>query len=85
MGDDRKPKTNPLNANFEKKEFKALWSWINQKAVYRVEFDSSELIRNSIRTLDKELRVAPLQYTIQSGLQAIRSPMPSSEAVMDLR
>ncbi|CUR45084.1 type III restriction-modification system endonuclease [Alloalcanivorax xenomutans] len=69
MGDDRKPKTNPLNANFEKKEFKALWSWINQKAVYRVEFDSSELIRNSIRTLDKELRVAPLQYTIQSGLQ----------------
>ncbi|MEZ5491067.1 MAG: DEAD/DEAH box helicase family protein [Gammaproteobacteria bacterium] len=69
MGDDRKPKTNPLNANFEKKEFKALWSRINQKAVYRVEFDSSELIRNSIRTLDKELRVAPLQYTIQSGLQ----------------
>lgn len=69
VGDDRKPKTNPLNANFEKKEFKALWSRINQKAVYRVEFDSGELIRNSIRTLDKELRVAPLQYTIQSGLQ----------------
>ena len=70
VGDDRKPKTNPLNANFEKKEFKALWSRINQKAVYRVEFDSSELIRNSIRALDKELRVTPLQYTIQSGLQS---------------
>ena len=69
VGDDRKPKTNPLNANFWKKEFKALWSRINQKAVYRVEFDSSELIRNSIRTLDKELRVTPLQYTIQSGVQ----------------
>jgi type III restriction enzyme len=69
VGDDRKPKTNPLNANFEKKEFKALWSRINQKAVYRVEFDSSELIRNSIRVLDKELRVTPLQYTIQSGVQ----------------
>ena len=69
VGDDRKPKTNPLNANFEKKEFKALWSRINQKAVYRVEFDSSELIRNSIRALDKELRVTPLQYTIQSGVQ----------------
>lgn len=69
VGDDRKPKTNPLNANFDKKEFKALWSRINQKAVYRVEFDSAELIRNSIRTLDKELRVTPLQYAIQSGIQ----------------
>jgi type III restriction enzyme len=69
VDDDRKPKTNPLNANFEKKEFKALWSRINRKAVYRVEFDSSELIRNSICALDKELRVTPLQYTIQSGVQ----------------
>jgi type III restriction enzyme len=69
VGDDRKPKTNPLNANFEKKEFKALWSRINQKAVYRVKFDSSELIQNSIRALNKELRVTPLQYTIQSGVQ----------------
>ena len=70
VGDDRKPKTNPLNANFEKKEFKALWSRINQKAVYRVEFDSSELIRNCIRVLDVDLRVTPLQYTIQGGVQA---------------
>jgi len=69
VGDDRKPKTNPLNANFEKKEFKALWSRINQKAVYRVEFDSSELIRNSIRALDKELRVTPLTYIVQKGVQ----------------
>jgi type III restriction enzyme len=73
VGDDRKPKTNPLNANFEKKEFKALWSRINQKAVYRVEFDSSELIRNSIRALEKELRVTPLQYTIQSGEQTAQT------------
>jgi type III restriction enzyme len=70
VGDDRKPKTNPLNDNFGKKEFKALWSRINRKAVYRVEFDSSELIEKSVQALDKELRVAPLQYTIQSGEQA---------------
>jgi len=69
VGDDRKPKTNPLNANFEKREFKELWNRINRKAVYRVEFDSNELIRNSIRALDKELKVTPLQYTIQSGIQ----------------
>ncbi|UWX57516.1 DEAD/DEAH box helicase family protein [Chlorobaculum sp. MV4-Y] len=69
VGDDRKPKTNPLNANFEKKEFKALWNRINQKAIYRVEFDSSELIRNSIQTLDKDLHVTPLTYTVQKGEQ----------------
>jgi len=69
VDDDRKPKTNPLNSNFEKKAFKELWSRINRKAVYRVEFDSNELIRKSISTLDKELKVTPLQYTIQKGEQ----------------
>ncbi|MCB1616712.1 MAG: restriction endonuclease subunit R, partial [Pseudomonadales bacterium] len=67
--DDRKPKTNPLNENFQKKEFRALWNRINRKAVYRVDFDSTELIKNCIRILDKELRVTPLQYTIQRGVQ----------------
>jgi len=67
--DGRTQKTNPLNANFEKKEFQELWNRINRKAVYRVDFDSSELVRNSIRTLDKELQVTPLQYTIHRGGQ----------------
>jgi type III restriction enzyme len=69
VGDDRKPKTNPLNENFEKKEFKELWSRINRKAVYKVEFASSELVRKSIQALEAELRVTPLQYTIQAGTQ----------------
>jgi type III restriction enzyme len=69
VGDDRKPKTNPLNDNFNKREFKELWNRINHKAIYRVEFDSTELVRNCIRTLDKELRVSPLQYTIHAGTQ----------------
>ena len=69
MGDDRRPKANPLNDNFNKKEFKELWNRINHKAIYRVEFDSAELVRNCIRTLDKELRVSPLQYTIHAGTQ----------------
>jgi type III restriction enzyme len=70
LDDGRKPKTNPLNANFEKKEFQALWSRINQKAVYRVEFDSLELIEKCISALDSQLRVTPLQYTVQTGIQA---------------
>ncbi len=67
--DGRKPKTNPLNANFDKKEFQALWQRINRKAVYRVDFDSDELVRKCVAALDKELRVTPLQYTVQKGIQ----------------
>lgn len=69
IGDGRKPKTNPLNANFEKKEFQELWRRINRKAVYRVEFDSAELIRKCVSALDSQLRVTPLQYTVQVGMQ----------------
>ena len=72
IGDDRKPKTNPLNDNFHKKEFKALWLRINRKAVYRVEFDSSELVAKSICALNEGIHVTPLQYTMQGGIQADR-------------
>jgi type III restriction enzyme len=68
--DGRKPKTNPLNDNFHKKEFQALWSRINRKAVYRVDFESDELIRKAIGALDSHLRVTPLQYTVHAGEQA---------------
>jgi type III restriction enzyme len=54
VGDDRKPKVNPLNEeNFNKKEFQELWKRINRRAVYRVSFDSAELIRNGIRALNE--------------------------------
>jgi type III restriction enzyme len=67
--DGRKPKTNPLNDNFHRKEFQELWRRINQKAVYQVEFDSSELVRKCISAIDSHLRVTPLQYTVKSGIQ----------------
>jgi len=65
---DRAPK-NLLNANFYKKEFKELWDRINKKAIYKVEFDSKELIENCIKTLNAELRIAKLQYKVESGIQ----------------
>jgi type III restriction enzyme len=68
--DDRKKKPNPLNDNFKKKEFTELWDRINHKAVYSVEFDSRELIQKCIATLDSELKVSPLQYSIVAGEQA---------------
>lgn len=70
IGDDRKPKKNPLNANFDKQEFKALWNRINRKAAYSVDFDSDELVQKAVTELDAALRVTPLQYTIQHGEQA---------------
>jgi type III restriction enzyme len=70
VDDGRKPKTNPLNANFEKREFQELWARINRKAVYRVEFESDELVRKCISALDSQLRVTPLQYTVQVGVQS---------------
>lgn len=74
IGDDRKPKQNPLNANFEKQEFKALWDRINRKAAYSVEFNSDELVQKAIDVLNKDnnegLQVTPLQYTIVQGEQS---------------
>ncbi len=73
IGDDRRPKKNPLNANFDKQEFKALWSRINRKAAYSVSFEEAELVQKAVAVLndkDAGLRVTPLQYTIQRGEQA---------------
>ncbi|WP_374487850.1 type III restriction-modification system endonuclease [Zoogloea sp.] len=73
IGDDRRPKKIPLNANFDKQEFKALWSRINRKAAYSVSFEEAELVQKAVAVLndkDAGLRVTPLQYTIQRGEQA---------------
>jgi type III restriction enzyme len=67
--DDRKAKTNPLNANFEKSEFKALWSRINRKAAYTVEFETLELVAKCVKALEVELKVSPMQYTVIAGEQ----------------
>lgn len=70
ISDDRRPKKNPLNSNFDKQEFKELWNRINRKAAYSVDFDSAELVTKAVAELNKSLLVTPLQYTIQTGEQA---------------
>jgi len=67
--DGRKAKTNPLSANFDKKEFQDLWRRINHKAAYTVHFETPELIKKCVAELDKELKVSPLHYTIIRGEQ----------------
>lgn len=69
IGNDRDKKTNELNTNFEKKEFRELWNRINQRAAYTVDFETDELITKCISVLNDELRVTPLQYYIQRGEQ----------------
>lgn len=68
-GHDTKIAENPLNDNFYKKEFQKLWSLINHKYAYTVEFDSAELIRKSIAHINEKMFVARLQYTVTSGQQ----------------
>lgn len=68
-GHETKVKENPLNENFAKAEFQALWKQINHKYAYTVEFDSDELIRKSIAHINEKLFVSELQYTTTIGRQ----------------
>ena len=70
-GHETKVKDNPLNDNFAKKEFQALWHEINHKYAYTVEFDSDELIEKSINHINDRLNVAELQYTTTRGTQKV--------------
>ena len=68
-GHETKVKENPLNENFAKAEFQALWKQINHKYAYTVEFDSAELIRKSVAHINEKLFVSELQYTTTIGRQ----------------
>ena len=48
-------------------EFKALWSKINSKSVYVVDFDTNELVRKAIVSLDSKLRVSKIFFRVETG------------------
>lgn len=50
-----------------KPEFQALWSRINSKTVYVVDFDTDELIHKSIDALDSHLVVPKIYFQITGG------------------
>mgnify|MGYP002727377253 FL=1 len=55
-------------------EFKALWSRINSKSVYVVDFDTDELIRKAISSLDSKLRVSKIYFKVEEGaMEEIKS------------
>lgn len=68
-GKKTKVTENPLNENFDKEEFQALWKEINHKYAYTVEFNSKELIEKAITFINDRLFVSELQYTATVGHQ----------------
>ena len=55
-------------------EFKALWSKINAKSVYIVDFDTNELIQKAIVSLDSKLRVSKIFFKVETGaMEEIKS------------
>ena len=48
-------------------EFKALWSKINSKSVYVVDFDTDELVKKAIISLDKKLNVPKIYLKVETG------------------
>ena len=48
-------------------EFKALWSKINARSVYVVDFDTEELVRKAITALDRKLHVSKIFFRVESG------------------
>jgi len=68
-GHETKVKDNPLNDNFAKAEFQALWKQINHKYAYTASFASEELIHKAITHINEKLFVSQLQYTATIGRQ----------------
>lgn len=58
-----------LNENAAKEEFKRLWEQINHRYVYTVHYDSEELIKKAITSIDKNLTVTKLKYIVTTGEQ----------------
>lgn len=58
-----------LNENAAKDEFKRLWEQINHRYVYTVHYDSEELIKKAITSIDKNLTVTKLKYVVTTGEQ----------------
>lgn len=60
---------NALNDNYYKREFQELWKRINKKHAYTVSFDDEELIRKAVASIDANLQVSELSYTLTTGTQ----------------
>ena len=49
------------------KEFRELWSRINTKSIYIVDFDTGELVKRAIGAMNRKLHVSRIYFKIESG------------------
>lgn len=49
-------------------QFKALWERIRPRSVYVVDFDTNELVRKAIASINMKLRVAKIFFRVESGV-----------------
>ena len=60
-------------SKFKKQEFQELWKRINTRTFYTVNFDTSELVHNAIKAIDKFLSVTEIRIVVGTGtLESIR-------------
>lgn len=68
-GNAAKVSANKLNDNFRKREFQELWSQINHKYAYTVDFEGAELIAHAVSNINERLEVSELAYAMTVGAQ----------------
>lgn len=54
---------------FDAPNFQALWTRINRRTAYQVDFKTEELIEEAVRALNKDLHVTPLRLVVETGSQ----------------
>ena len=65
--DERQSIELKTNANFSKKEFQELWSKINIRTVYEVQFNTEKLIEDSKVKINAELNIGDRVYEVKTG------------------
>lgn len=57
-----------IKEKFDGSEFQKLWKRINTRTFYTVDFETSELIENSVSAIDKYLNVTEIRIVVGTGL-----------------
>lgn len=66
---DKPTVVNRLNENFKRREFQELWKRINRKYAYTVKFNSEELVAKAVSSINSELDVSQVRYSVTTGMQ----------------
>ena len=57
------------NSNFKNEEFQKLWNILKAKTIYKVDFDSKELVERAVESLNNSLKVNRLRIKVTTGEQ----------------